>query len=101
MFTFICKHITLKIKKNTQKMGQTQYFFMALKKGKPMKTKQEKEFFAQTILEASLVLSKVGWSVAIPQDGEIDHLVVGTKEALDNILSALPGVYDVMEKEVN
>lgn len=65
-----------------------------------MKT-QEKEFFARTIIEASDLLSKIGWSVAIPQDGELDHIVVGTKEALSNIVTTLPAEYEVMTKEGN
>lgn len=66
-----------------------------------MRTKAEKEHFAQTIIEASEILARIGWSIAIPQTNEVDHLVVGTKEALGNVLSTLPAEYEVMTKEEN
>lgn len=64
-----------------------------------MRTKAEQEHFARTIIEASDILARIGWSIAIPQTKEVDHLIVGEKEALAEVLSIVPIEYEVMTKE--
>jgi len=64
-----------------------------------MKTKQEKEFFARTIVEASDLLARIGWSIAIPEKDDIDHLLVGEIEALEDIAVNLDEEYTIMSKE--
>ena len=61
----------------------------------------ECQHFVRTIIEASEILSRIGWSVAIPQTEEIDHLVVGEKEKLAEIVQASKIEYEMMTKDEN
>jgi hypothetical protein len=64
-----------------------------------MKTRQEKELIAKTIVEASDLLAKVGWSIAIPEKDDVDHILVGEIEALEDLVFDLDEEYTVMSKE--
>jgi hypothetical protein len=61
----------------------------------------EREHFVRTIIEASEILSRIGWSVAIPQTEEIDHLMVGEKEKLVELAEVSEREYELMTKEDN
>jgi hypothetical protein len=54
---------------------------------------------AKTIVEASDLLAKVGWSIAIPEKDDVDHILVGKIEALEDLVFDLDEEYTVMSKE--
>jgi hypothetical protein len=61
----------------------------------------ERQHLVRTIIEVSEILSRVGWSIAIPQTDEIDHLVVGEEERLVEIMHDSKIGYKILKKDTH
>lgn len=61
--------------------------------------KENREEQINIVNELDKILTRMGWVIALPDSDKIDHIIIGKKKVVENIVSEVVGSYDIMEKK--